>query len=315
MTSKRHILETLSIMVSFIILLSLPYLGLSAFLVSFLLSAFIWVTLAVSWNILSGYTGYFSFGHTAFFGSGAFASAIADFYFGIDYFLTIPIAGLVTTGMAAGLGLVTFRLRRLRGQLFALTTVVLTSISSIVVINNWGSGIVMRSVKAFWPFINIPHIFYTVALIICVASIYVSMMIYRSRFGLTLFAIRDDEEAAEAIGINTFRSKMAAFCISSLLVGLAGAVFAGWIKYVWPETVFSLNYSLYPILMTILGGAGSWFGPVIGSLILTTVFQVVAGGEAVLNNIILGALLVGVMIFLPQGIFNLAVSSYRRMRT
>ncbi|GBC69858.1 hypothetical protein HRbin01_01563 [archaeon HR01] len=297
------------------ILLTLPYLGISAFMISFLLSVFVWVTLAVSWNILSGYTGYFSFGHTAFFGSGAFASAVTDFYYEINYFLTIPIAGAITAGMAAGLGLVTFRLRRLRGQLFALTTVVLTSVSSIVVINNWGSGIVMRSVKAFWPFLSIPHVFYTLALILCIGSIYISMVIYRSRFGLTLFAIRDDEEAAEAIGVNSFKSKMAAFCISSLLVGLAGAVFAGWIKYVWPETVFSINYSLYPILMTILGGMGTWVGPILGGIILTTIFQIVAGGEAVLNNIILGSLLVAVMIFLPRGIFNLALSGYRRIRT
>ncbi|MEM1942593.1 MAG: branched-chain amino acid ABC transporter permease [Nitrososphaerota archaeon] len=300
---------------SFIILLALPYMGISAFMISFLLSVFIWVTLAVSWNILSGYVGYFSFGHTGFFGSGAFASAVTDFFFEIDYFLTIPIAGAVTTAMAAGLGLVTFRLRRLRGELFALTTLVLTSVSSIVVINNWGSGIVMRSVKAFWPFISIPHIFYTLALILCFISIYISVAIYRSRLGLNFFAIRDDEEAAEAIGINTFKSKMIAFCISSLLVGVAGAVFGGWIKYVWPETVFSLNYSLYPILMTILGGMGTWIGPIVGGVILTTIFQIVAGGEAVLNNIILGSLLVVVMIFLPRGLFNLVLSGYRRVRS
>jgi branched-chain amino acid transport system permease protein len=312
----KHTLYTvISIVVAALILLILPYLGISAFIISFLLSVYIWVTLAVSWNILSGYTGYFSFGHTAFFGSGAFASAVTDFYFDIPYFMTIPIAGAVTTGMAAGLGIVTFRLRRLRGQLFALTTVVLTSVSSIVVINNWGDGIVMHSVKAFWPFISIPHIFYTLALILCIASISISIALYRSRLGLNLFAIRDDEEAAEAIGINSFKHKMIAFCISSMLVGFAGAVFGGWLKYVWPETVFSLNYSLFPILMTILGGMGTWIGPILGGVILTTIFQIVAGGEAILNNIILGSLLVVVMIFLPRGIFNLALTGYRRVRT
>lgn len=310
----QKITMVMALSASFAILFALPYLGISAFMVSFLLSVFIWVTLAISWNILSGYTGYFSFGHTAFFGSGAFASAVADFYFSIDYLLTIPIAGVVTTGMAAGLGLVTFRLRRLRGQLFALTTVVLTSVSSIVVINNWGSGIVMYSVKAFWPFLNIPHVFYTLALLLCFASIGISMAIYRSRLGLNLFAIRDDEEAAEAIGINTFNNKMLAFCISSLLVGIAGAIFAGWIKYVWPETVFSINYSLFPILMSIMGGVGTLVGPIIGAAILTTIFQIVAGGDAVLNNIILGSLLVAVMIFLPHGVYNLVLSGYRRIR-
>jgi len=315
MTAARHTLYTvLSIIIVTLILLILPYLGISAFMISFLLSVYIWVTLAVSWNILSGYTGYFSFGHTAFFGSGAFASAVTDYYFNVPYFMTIPIAGAVTAGMAAGLGIVTFRLRRLRGQFFALTTVVLTFVSSIVVINNWGDGIVMHSVKAFWPFISIPHIFYTLALLLCVASISISIAVYRSKLGLNFFAIRDDEEAAEAIGINSFKNKMIAFCISSMLVGFAGAVFAGWVKYVWPETVFNLNYSLFPILMTILGGMGTWVGPILGGVILTTIFQIVAGGEAILNNIILGSLLVVVMILLPQGIYNLALTGYRRIR-
>ncbi len=310
-----RMLAFISLAVIGLILLILPYLGLSAFVVSFLLSMYIWVTLAVSWNILSGYTGYFSFGHTAFFGSGAFASAVADYYFNIPYFVTIPIAGAVTTGMAAGLGLVTFRLRKLRGELFALTTLVLTAVSTIVVINNWGDGIVMHSVKAFWPFISISHIFYTLALLLCLASIAISIVIYHSRLGLNFFAIRDDEEAAEAIGINPLKNKMIAFCISSMLVGFAGAIFGGYIKYVWPETVFSLNYSLLPILMTILGGMGTWVGPILGGAILTTTFQIVAGGEAILNNIILGSLLVVVMIFLPRGVFNLALTGYRRIRT
>jgi branched-chain amino acid transport system permease protein len=313
--ARRTFYSAVSIAVVGLILLILPYLGISPFMVAFLLSMYIWITLAVSWNILSGYTGYFSFGHTAFFGSGAFASAVADFYFNIPYLLTIPIAGAVTTGIAAVLGIVTFRLRRLRGQLFALTTVVLTAVSSIVVVNNWGDGIVMHSVKVFWPFISIPHIFYTLALILCLVSITLSIAIYYSKLGLNMFAIRDDEEAAEAIGINSFMNKMISFCISSMLVGFTGAIFAGYIKYVWPETVFNLNYSLYPILMTILGGMGTWVGPILGSIILTTIFQIIAGGEAILNNIIFGALLVVVMIFLPRGIFNLALTGYRKIRT
>ncbi|MCS6784921.1 MAG: branched-chain amino acid ABC transporter permease, partial [Candidatus Caldarchaeum sp.] len=161
---------------------------------------------------------------------------------------------------------------------------------------------------------NIPHIFYTLTLVLAILSIITSIAIYHSRFGLNLFAIRDDEDAAEAIGIDTFKYKMLAFCISSLLVAMVGAVFAGWLKYVWPETVFNLNYSLYPILMSILGGMGTWVGPIIGSIILTVIFQMVAGGEAVVNNIILGALLVGVMVFLPRGLFPLLTTSFRKIR-
>jgi branched-chain amino acid transport system permease protein len=279
------------------------------FLLTFLYFVFFWVSLATSWNILTGYSGYFSFGHGAFYGIGVYTTANIVTKTEFPFLLSLPLAGVLAALVGLFVGLVVFRLRQLRGELFALLTLavgfVVASLARNVDFIDGGLGLSLGRVD-YPEFLGaFPDMIYRVGLVIALLTVFVAYLIYSSRLGRGLFAIRDDEAVAEGLGVPTFRYKMIAFGISAFFAGLAGGLHAVQISYVTVEGVFTLTISLFVILMSLLGGRRHWLGPTIGAVIIYTLNDAFSDTNLqFVNEIVIGALLIVIILFIPEGIFE-----------
>lgn len=294
----------------------LPWAGLPDFYITFLYLVFHWATLATSWNILSGYSGYFSFGHGAFFGAGVYVAANLLAKLRVGFLWAVPAAGLVAGALSLGVGLVVFRLRRLRGELFALLTLALAFVFDTIVKNtpiDGGPGVFLTGVPVPEFLGPATRLFYLTGLVMAVACVLCAYLIYHSRLGAGLFAIRDDEDVAEGMGVPTFRYKMLVLALSSFFAGLAGSVYAVFVTYVTPQETFSITLPLFVILMSVLGGSHTWFGPAVGAALMTTLLQVFVGPKtAAVNQILIGAILILLILFVPEGIAGRALRWARR---
>jgi branched-chain amino acid transport system permease protein len=286
-----------------------PIFGFPTFYLIFLYFIFFWVAQAASWNMLSGYSGYFSFGQGAFFGVGVYTLATLIDKYEVDFLVALPLGGILAALLGLGVGFVVFRLRLLKGELFALLTLAVDFVLAAVVRNSdtidGGFGIRLGSVKGPAFLGDFSTMMYTLGLIIALVTVFVSYVIYHSRFGLGLFSIRDDEEVAEGLGVPTFRYKMTIFAISCFFIGLSGALHALQIGYITVEGIFSLRIPLFVILMSILGGRQHWLGPVIGAVIIFTLTDTFSKASIeYLNQIIIGSFLVIMILFLRDGIYE-----------
>jgi branched-chain amino acid transport system permease protein len=269
---------------------------------------FFWIAQSTSWNILSGYTGYFSFGQGAFYGLGVYAVGDLVTREGVNYFVTIPIAGLLAAALAAAVGALAFRLASLRGEIFALLTLAVTfTLASIAQLSTWvdgGQGIALPlpSYPAFLG--EFQDLIYRLGLGVAALAVVAAFLIQNSRFGWGLFAIRDEEGVAEELGVPTFRYKMLAITISGFLGGLSGAVAALQIGYLTPEGVFSLNVALLVVVMSVLGGRRHWLGPVIGAVVIYSLQERLTNSPLdEWGQVILGSILVLVILFAPEGLY------------
>jgi len=283
-----------------------PWLHLPAFYESILYLVLHWLLLATSWNILSGYSGYFSFGHGAFFGAGVYTTAVLAGKFDWPFLATLPVAAVVATGLGLALGAVVFRVRAVRGELFALLTLAVTFVLATIVLNtpiDGGPGIYLSAVPVPALAPTQPGTFYLLALIGAVGSLVIAYAAQRSRLGVGLFAIHDDEDAAEVMGVPTYRYKLAALAISCALAGLAGGVHALFIAYVTTGEVFSITVPLTVILMSVLGGTRHWAGPAVGATVITALLYAFTKGDlALAGKATTGAVLIAAILFMPQGI-------------
>ncbi len=286
----------------------IPFLGLPAFYESFLYLIFHWVVLATSWNLLSGYSGYFSFGHAAFFGAGVYTTAVLAGKLGWPLLWTLPLAAAVPALLGVGLGAIIFRVRALRGELFALLTLAVTFVIATIVLNtpiDGGPGIYLSDVAIPKLAPSPSGSFYLMALVLAVATVWISHAVYHSRFGTGLFAIHDDEEVAEVMGVPTYRFKLAAFALSCALAGVAGGIHGVFVSYVTASEVFSGWTALYVILMAALGGTRHWFGPAVGAAAITTLMYVFTTSDyAVAGRAAVGLIFILVILFLPQGVLG-----------
>lgn len=282
--------------------------GFSPYTLVFAYFVFFWIAQATSWNILSGYAGYFSFGQGAFYGTGVYTVADLMSRESVNYFVAVPIAGAVAAALAAGVGALAFRLGSLRGEIFALLTLAVTfTLYSVARISTWvdgGQGIAL-SVPDYPSFLgDFQDMIYRLSLLVAALAVVTAFLIQHSRFGWGLFSIRDDESVAEELGVPTFRFKMFAITISGFLGGLSGAVAALQIGYLTPEGVFTLNVSVFVIVMSALGGRGHWLGPVIGALLIYSVQeQLASSGHDRWAQVVFGGILVVVVLFAPQGLY------------
>ena len=285
-----------------------PFLGLPAFYESFLYLVFLWVALATSWNILSGYSGYFSFGHAAFFGAGVYTTAVLAGKLDWPFLATLPLAAAVPMLLGVALGAIIFRVRALRGELFAVLTLAVTFVMSTIALNtpiDGGPGVYLSNVAVPKLAPSPSGTFYLLALVLAVASVWIAYAVYHSRFGTGLFAIHDDEEVAEVMGVPTYRFKLAAFALSCALAGLAGGLHALFVSYVTVAEVFSGSTALYVILMAALGGTRHWFGPAIGAAAVTTLLYLFTTSDyAVAGRAATGLIFILVVLFLPHGLLG-----------
>ncbi|MGQ0652832.1 MAG: branched-chain amino acid ABC transporter ATP-binding protein/permease [Betaproteobacteria bacterium] len=285
-----------------------PFLGLPAFYESFLYLVFHWVVLATSWNLLSGYSGYFSFGHAAFFGAGVYSTAVLAGKLGWPVLATLPVATAVPAVLGVAIGAIVFRLPALRGELFALITLALMYVFATIVLNtplDGGPGIYMSNVPVPKLAPTPSGSFYMLALILALATVGISYAVYHSRFGTGLFAIHDDEDVAEVMGVPTYRFKLAALALSCGIVGLAGGIHGVFVSYVTVGETFSGWLALNVILMAALGGTRHWLGPAVGAAAVTVMtYYFTTSQYAVAGRAAVGLIFIVVILFMSQGILG-----------
>jgi len=298
-------------------LLLLPAARPPAFYESFLYLVFHWVALATSWAILSGFSGYFSFGHGAFFGVGVYAAATL-LTAGLPLMAALPLAGLGAALFGVGVGAVVFRVRRLRGELFALLTLAVTFVLATIVLNtriDGGPGVYLIGVRVPKLVASPTGTLYLLGLGLALIAIWTAYAVARSKLGLGLFAIHDDEDVAEVKGVPTFRYKLLTFALSAGIAGVAGGIQAIYVGYVTVGETFSITVPLYVVLMSILGGARHWLGPAVGATIITTSLYAFTGSEsALLGRALVAFTMIVVILLLPDGIVPSVARRWRAWR-
>ncbi len=296
----------MAIVAAAIALAFVPALGLPAFYDSLLYLILHWVVLATSWNILSGYTGYFSFGHGAFFGVGIYTSATLMARWNWPFLWTLPVAAAVSCGLGVALGAIVFRVKGIRGEVFALLTLAVTFVVGTFIVNtpiDGGNGVSLAAVPvpAIGP--TQSSTFYLLALAAATVTMLVAWAIAVSKLGAGLFAIHDDEDAAEVMGVPTYRYKLVALAISCALAGVAGGIHALFLNYVTVGEVFTITVPLTVVLMSVLGGTRHWAGPAIGAVAITLLlYSFTAADFAIAGKAMVGAILIAAVLFMPDGI-------------
>ncbi len=297
---------------------ALAVVGLPAFYESFLYMIFSWIALATSWSFLSGYAGYFSFGHGAFFGAGMYTTATLTTVLGLPFLATLPIAGALAAALGAGIGAVVFRVKRLRGELFGLLTLAVGFVLATIVLNtriDGGPGVYLSSVPLPRLLASPTGTLYLLGLALAVATVGAAYAISHSRLGLGLYAIHDDEDVAEGKGVPTFAYKLLAFALSAGVAGVAGGIHAMYVSYVTVGETFSITVPLYVVLMSVLGGARHWLGPAVGAtLIASSLYAFTGGQQALVGRAVVALALIVVILLLPDGVVPTMLARWRRWR-
>jgi branched-chain amino acid transport system permease protein len=278
------------------------------------------IVMATAWNIIGGITGYAAFGNVAFFGIGAYTTGMLVAKAKWPFLLALPLAPLFAAAFAALVGL---PLLRLRGHYFAVASLgVGVAVGELVQNIDYGGQPLFGGASGlFLPIYSINNrglYFFYLMVAAAAISIAVTWWVLRSRFGYGLIAIRENEEAAAVLGVNTTAYKVAAFGLSAALTGLAGGIFSQWNVFINQDNAFPIEYNVQMILMALLGGTGTVFGPAIGAVLLQLLIQFLGGSlpmtvgipfvseaaRPIVAQIILGLLLVGVVIFVPRGVID-----------
>jgi ABC-type branched-subunit amino acid transport system ATPase component/ABC-type branched-subunit amino acid transport system permease subunit len=276
----------------------------------------VWASFGLSWNILSGYTGLVSFGHAAFFGLGAYTTALGQLYFDLTPWLLIPIAAVI--GGVSGL-LVGFPTFRLRGHYFALA--MLAYPLAMLYVFEWlGYQELTLPIKRDAPFAYMqfsdPRLYTLVALVMLLAVVLITRAVERSRFGIALLAIKQNEAAAEAAGINALAWKLRSIALSGAIAGAVGAFYAVVLLVVTPPSVFGMLVSAQALTVSMFGGVGTVWGPLIGAAVLIPVGEILNAelGARIpgIQGVIYGIAIIVVILVAPEGMFWTLRDRFRR---
>jgi branched-chain amino acid transport system permease protein len=265
-----------------------------------------YVVLSAAWNILGGYAGYVNFGAAGFMAAGAYTAIVVRKAFGLDLVPGIVCAAAVAGLLGLGTGYLTLRLR---GVFFSIATLCLAVVLQTLVVN-WdyvgGSrGAYIIRPQSVEPFVSYGEYIFVVMLVLAVLTVGIGRAVELSRLGRGLQAIRDNERAAEAVGVPTLRLKLIATTLCGALMGVAGAPLPYYAGYLNPDAAFSLSYAVNAIAMPLIGGAGTWLGPVIGAVLLATLQQAATVTiSSALNLWIVGWVLVLFVALAPKGILG-----------
>jgi branched-chain amino acid transport system permease protein len=291
------------------ILAIVPFLGLSSYVMHILVLVVMWSVIGMAWNILGGYTGQVSFGHAAFFGFGAYTAGILYQNLGISAWWGIPACIVVLTALSLVIGYICLRLR---GAYFALATLALGEICRVTAENLVGftqgnMGIMIR--ERTW--VDKTWYFYVILLIAAVTFIIIKMVM-ESKLGYYFVAIREDQDAAESLGIDTTLYKTISLCLSGVLTGIAGAFYMNYMGYIDPSIVFPLyDLSIVTVMVVMVGGAATYWGPIVGAVIMVFLAEEIRSlpyiGAA--HQTIFGIILIFIIMFLPNGI----VGDFRKL--
>jgi branched-chain amino acid transport system permease protein len=289
-------------LIVFLVLCFLPLFGLSSYVMHILVLAIMWSIVGMGWNLLGGYCGQVSFGHAAFFGMGAYTSGLLYHHVGISgwWGLLASVPALTITSLIIG-----FICLRLRGAYFALATLALGEVlrvtaENLVKFTQGDLGILIKQrtwVEKTW--------YFYVILLLAAGSFFLIKKVMESRLGYYFVAIREDQDAANSLGINTTLYKTIALCLSGVLTGIAGAFYMNYMGYIDPTTVFPLyDISIVTVMVVMVGGVATYWGPAIGALIMVFLAEVIRSMPkiGVAHQTLFGILLILIIIFLPNGI-------------
>ncbi len=279
-----------------------PFLGINTYLLHVLIIAIMWTVIGMAWNLLGGYCGQVSFGHAAFFGVGAYTSGILYSKLGLSAWWGLPLSVIVVTLFALVIGFICLRLR---GPYFALGTLAMGVILRVTAENLTGLtagnlGIMIRErtwVDKTW--------YLYIILVLAILTYLLIKKLIASKLGYYFVAIREDQDAAESLGIDTTYYKTIALCLSAVLTGLAGAFYTNYMGYIDPKVVFALHdISIVTIMVVMVGGVATSWGPAIGAAIMIIMAEAIRSipklGAA--HHTFFGVLLIVIIIFLPNGI-------------
>lgn len=284
------------------LLLALPML-IPVFWMRIATETLMWAVLAVSWNLVGGYTGYLNFGHAAFFGVGAYATAILTVKAHLPFALSLPLGGLVGAALALVLGLPTLRIR---GAYFAIAT--------------WAFAEAMSQIATVWerltggseglrmPALADNRAFYYLMLgLLLLTLLGLHLLLRRSKYGYWLVAVREQEDVAKAMGIDVFRAKLSVFLLSGLIAALAGGIYAYWITIITPKEVFKVLITDNSVVMSLFGGLGTFWGPVVGAAVvhLSARLLWLSYGSDVVYIVAIGVAVCLVAVFIPNGLLGL----------
>jgi branched-chain amino acid transport system permease protein len=298
-------------------LLALPWMLSSAYMRYVGVLLLMGIATATAWNIMGGFTGYISLGHAAFFGLGAYMFGLTVTRGGLSHWLVLPLTGPLIGILALGLGFVAVQAR---GASFVIVTIALVYIFNLVA-QGW------RDLTGGSAGLTIPQpfemeraqrhvVYYYLFGLLAVACLAVWHWIANSKFGLGLKAIREDEDKAESIGVPTTAFKVIAFAISAGLTATAGALYAMWFGFIDPIFVFAVVVGAEMVLMAMLGGLRSLWGPALGALVIIPTSQVflVQLGSTQVHLVASGVLLAGVVLLMPDGIIPTVSETLARRR-
>jgi branched-chain amino acid transport system permease protein len=313
------LLKAVGILVLAAAVLSFPSLAANPFILSVGVVIMSYAVLATSWNFVGGFTGYISLGHAAYSGLGGYATGLLVIHTGINPWLAMLTAGVVVAVLAVPIGIASLRVR---GASFVIVSIALVLIM-LLVFQSWGSftggSNGLRVPRPFGPEVLRPEqherFFYLHAALLAVALL-VWWLIDRSRFGTGLKAIREDEDKAQALGVPTFTYKLIAFVVSAFFTALGGGLYALWFGFLDPIFQFSILVGSYMVLMSLLGGIRSLFGPLLGAVIVGYAVEYFKNqyGDTQFHLVAMGLLLGLVVLFMPDGIIPAVTHLVDRFR-
>jgi branched-chain amino acid transport system permease protein len=270
----------------------------------------LWITCSVAWNLLGGFAGQVSFGFAVFYGLGAYTAALL-INAGVSPYLAFPVAGVVAMLASFLVGLPTFRLR---GPYFVIATIGVGE-ATRVIMNNLpitGGASGLRVIES-GPFRQLDH--YYTAIIVMALAIALSAWIAHSKFGLALRAIKQDQDAAADVGVNPYTSKLWVHAVAAALTGIAGGVYARYHAFIYPGDVFAFPTSISILLMPVIGGIGTVWGPVLGGVIFGIVEEELVVNFPNIHLLLYGLLLILIILFEPGGLLGLLRRLSRLVRS
>lgn len=303
-----------------VILLPVPLLVKSDFWITWLTLALFYAWLGQAWNLLGGYGGQFSFGHALFFGTGAYCTAVLQVQFGLNAWAGFAMAAIAAGVVGAATGWLVFRYG-LRGSYFALVTLAFAEVFRILANTFAFTGAGVGLLVPLKPGIAQLQFetkagFFWLLLALVGFGLLITWWLEHSRFGARLMAVRENEDAARALGVDPFQTKLLALMMSGAMAGIGGAVYVQLFLYIDPNIAYGPAMSVEALLVPIIGGLGTVFGPVLGAFGLHAIAEigrVILGDAPGLNLVVYGVLLVLMVLFLPNGLFGLGKLSLRRL--
>ena len=282
-----------------LLLAAVPWFG-SDVVIQFGISTLLLAVLAQGWNIIGGYCGYPSFGNSTFYGLGSYGVAIAMAQWNLPFAVGMCLGAALAVIFAFLLGLPVLRLK---GHYFAIATLALALAMTAIVSN---VGIAGQNIGLVLPPLNNDLLFYELSLGLLVVATLTLFWLTKSRFGFGLIAIRENEEAAAVMGVNTTLYKILAFALSGLFTALAGGIHAYWITFLDPDSAFDIGLNVKMIIMAIFGGPGSVLGPVIGAFVLSAISEVLASEITTVAGLFFGVVVVAAVVLMPRGLADLS---------